>query len=94
MGSEEGGKMRLKWLLGGGEMALTYCSQIFRSKKTGAGSGHRKDKKMKIRAQVIVESDNGVGEIVQDVARLERGHLRPEELDLTLTEGVDHRFGQ
>ncbi len=41
---------------------------------------------MKIRVQVIVESDNGVGEVVQDIARLERGQLRPEELGLTLTE--------
>jgi len=46
----------------------------------------RKDKKMKIRVQVIVESDDGVGEVVQDLARLERGQLRPEELGLTLAE--------
>jgi hypothetical protein len=56
------------------------------SKKTNAGSGHRKDKKMKIRVQVIVESDVGVGEMVQEIAQLERGHLRPEELGLTLAE--------
>jgi hypothetical protein len=41
---------------------------------------------MRIRVQVIVESDDGVGEMVQDIARLERGQLRPEELGLTLTE--------
>src|SRR6266508_2197685 len=56
------------------------------SKKTNADSGHRKDKKMKIRVQVIVESDDGVGEMVQEIAQLERGQLRPEELGLTLTE--------
>src|SRR5262245_8624317 len=56
------------------------------SRKTGAGSERRKDKKMKIRVQVIVESDDGVGEVVQDLARLERGQLRPEELGLTLAE--------
>jgi hypothetical protein len=55
-------------------------------RKTGAGSGLRKDQKMKIRVQVIVESDDGVGEVVQDIARLERGRLRPEELGLTLAE--------
>jgi hypothetical protein len=42
--------------------------------------------KMKIRVQVIVESDDGVGEVVQDIARLERGQLRPEEPGLTLAE--------
>ena len=41
---------------------------------------------MKIRVQVIVESDNGVGEVIQDIARLERGQLRPEQLGLTLAE--------
>jgi len=41
---------------------------------------------MKIRVQVIVESDDGVGEIVQEIAQLERGQLRPEELGLTLAE--------
>ena len=41
---------------------------------------------MKIRVQVIVESDNGIGEIIQDIAQLERGQLRPEQLGLTLTE--------
>jgi hypothetical protein len=41
---------------------------------------------MKIRVQVIVESDNGIGEIIQEIAQLERGQLRPEELGLTLAE--------
>jgi hypothetical protein len=56
------------------------------SRKTGAGSGRRKDQKMKIRVQVIVESDNGIGEIVQEIAQFERGQLRPEQLGLTLME--------
>jgi hypothetical protein len=55
-------------------------------RKTGAGSGLRKDQKMKIRVQVIVESDNGIGEVIQDIARLERGQLRPEQLGFTLAE--------
>jgi hypothetical protein len=41
---------------------------------------------MKIRVQVIVESGNGTGEIIQDLAQIERGQLRPEELGLTLAE--------
>jgi hypothetical protein len=41
---------------------------------------------MKIRVQVIVESDDGVGEMVQEIAQLERGQLRPEELGHTLAE--------
>jgi hypothetical protein len=41
---------------------------------------------MKIRVQVIVESDNGIGEIVQGIAQFERGQLRPEQLGLTLME--------
>jgi len=35
---------------------------------------------------LIVESDDGVGEIVQEIAQLERGQLRPEELGLTPAE--------
>ena len=41
---------------------------------------------MKIKVQVIVESDDGTGEVVQEIAQLERGRLRPEELGLTLAE--------
>jgi hypothetical protein len=41
---------------------------------------------MKIKVQVIVESDDGTGEIVQEIAQLERGQMRPEEVGLTLAE--------
>ena len=41
---------------------------------------------MKIKIQVTVESNEGQSEAVQEVARLERGALRPEELGLTLAE--------
>jgi hypothetical protein len=40
--------------------------------------------KMKIKIQVTVESNEGQSEVVREVARLERGALRPEELGLTL----------
>lgn len=41
---------------------------------------------MKIKVQIIVESDSGETEMVQEVTQLERGELRPEELGLTLSE--------
>ena len=41
---------------------------------------------MKIRVQVIVESGDGTGEIVQEIAQFERGQLRPDGLGLTMTE--------
>jgi hypothetical protein len=41
---------------------------------------------VKIGAQVVVESDNGIGEIVQEIAQFERGQLRPEQLGLTMME--------
>ena len=42
--------------------------------------------KMKIKIQVTVESNEGQSEAVREVAGLERGALRPEELGLTLAE--------
>jgi hypothetical protein len=41
---------------------------------------------MKIRIQVIIDTEDGEPEKVEDVARLERGTLRPEALGLTLAE--------
>jgi hypothetical protein len=41
---------------------------------------------MKVRIQVIVESDHGETHRVEDVAQFERGELRPETLGLTLAE--------
>jgi hypothetical protein len=41
---------------------------------------------MKINSQVIIESDDGQRETIQEVAQLERGVLRPSELGLTLME--------
>jgi hypothetical protein len=41
---------------------------------------------MRMRVQVIIESDNGNTEVVQDIVALDRGPLRPEELGLTLAE--------
>jgi hypothetical protein len=39
---------------------------------------------MKIRIQVVIEAENGAPEKVEEIARLERGALRAEELGLTL----------
>ena len=41
---------------------------------------------MKVRIQVIVESDQGETQCVEDVAQFERGALQPEALGLTLAE--------
>src|SRR5882724_58296 len=41
---------------------------------------------MKIRIQVIIESDSGTPELVQDVAHLQREELQPETLGLSLAE--------
>ena len=41
---------------------------------------------MKIRIQVIIDAGNGIPEKIEEIARLERGSLRPEELGLTLAE--------
>jgi hypothetical protein len=41
---------------------------------------------MKIRIQVVIESGDGNPEKIEEIARLERGSLRPEELGLTLAE--------
>jgi hypothetical protein len=41
---------------------------------------------MKVRIQVIVESDQGETQCVEDVAEFERGALQPDTLGLTLAE--------
>jgi hypothetical protein len=41
---------------------------------------------MNVRVQVIIESDSGTTELVQDIAHLERGELQPDTLGLTLGE--------
>lgn len=41
---------------------------------------------MKIRIQVVIEAENGNPEKIEEIALLERGSLRPEELGLTLAE--------
>ena len=44
---------------------------------------------MRVRIQVIVESEAGDPPVIQEVAALERGPLQPEELGLTLAEAKD-----
>ncbi|HZC82565.1 MAG TPA: hypothetical protein VE222_12775 [Nitrospiraceae bacterium] len=36
---------------------------------------------MKLKLQLIIESDSGEAEVVQEVTKLERGSLRPEASD-------------
>ncbi len=44
---------------------------------------------MKIKVQIVIESDSGDPKAVENIACLERGILRPEELGLTLAEAKD-----
>ena len=44
---------------------------------------------MKLRVQLIIESDSGETEVLQEVARLERHSLRPESLGLMLSEAKE-----
>jgi hypothetical protein len=41
---------------------------------------------MNVRIQVVIEAENGKPERIEEIARLARGSLRPEELGLTLAE--------
>jgi hypothetical protein len=41
---------------------------------------------MRLKVQVVIESESGEAEVVQEVAKLERHALRPESLGLTLSE--------
>jgi hypothetical protein len=44
---------------------------------------------MKLKGQLIVESDSGETEVVQEVAKLERHSLRQENLGLMLSEAKE-----
>ncbi len=41
---------------------------------------------MKVKIQIVVESDNGDPQVVQEIMLLERGALQPENLGLKLAE--------
>ena len=44
---------------------------------------------MKLKLQLIIESDSGQTEVVHEVTKLERRSLRPETLGLTLSEAKE-----
>jgi len=44
---------------------------------------------MKLKLQLIIESDSGQPEVVHEVTKLERRSLRPETLGLTLSEAKE-----
>ena len=44
---------------------------------------------MKLKLQLIIESDTGEAEMVREVTKLERYALRPETLGLTLSEAKE-----
>lgn len=41
---------------------------------------------MKVKIQIVVESDNGDTQVAQEIMLLERGSLQPENLGLKLAE--------
>ncbi len=53
---------------------------------------------MKIKLQIVMESEDGSEQVIQKVAEIERGSLQPENLGLSLTEaktllqGVEPRY--
>jgi hypothetical protein len=44
---------------------------------------------VKIKLQVVIESDNETSQIVQEITQIERGSLQPENLGLSLTEAKE-----
>src|SRR3954451_15131096 len=55
-----------------------------------AGAGPtREEIPMKLRIQVVVEADGHAAEVLQEIAAIERGQLRPADLGLTLAEAKD-----
>ena len=44
---------------------------------------------MKLRIQVVVEADGYAAEVLQEIATIERGPLRPDDVGLTLAEAKD-----
>jgi hypothetical protein len=41
---------------------------------------------VKVKIQIVVESDNGDSQVVQEIMQIERGALQPENLGLKLAE--------
>ena len=41
---------------------------------------------MKVKVHVVIESDEGTTETIENIIHLERGNLHPEDLGLTLAE--------
>ena len=48
---------------------------------------------VKIKIQIVVESDNEEEQVIQEVAEIERGPLQPENLGLRLTERAEKNGG-
>ncbi|MBW4688007.1 MAG: hypothetical protein KME40_23675 [Komarekiella atlantica HA4396-MV6] len=42
---------------------------------------------MKFKIQVVVESESGETQLIQEVLQIEKGDLQPENLGLTLAQG-------
>ena len=70
------------WSKGGKPPALRSC---LRKRLVYVGITDRRSP-MKVKVQVIIESDGGIAETVENIVWLERGALQPENLGLTLIE--------
>ena len=44
---------------------------------------------MKFKVQIVVESESGETQLIQEVAQIEKGHLQPENLGLTLAQAKE-----
>src|SRR4029077_934849 len=58
-------------------------------RRAGVDERGRRPAVMKLKLQLIIESDSGETEVVQELAKLERHSLRPESLGLTLLEAKE-----
>ncbi|MBD2451267.1 hypothetical protein H6G76_29910 [Nostoc sp. FACHB-152] len=44
---------------------------------------------MKFKIQVVVESESGETQLIQEILQIEKGNLQPENLGLTLAQGKE-----
>jgi hypothetical protein len=58
-------------------------------RRPGMDEPERRPALMKLKLQLIIESDSGQTEVVHEVTKLERRSLRPETLELTLSEAKE-----
>src|SRR5664279_958037 len=72
-----------------GKSRLARCGQVQPEAGQSAAPGQPGRCAVKVRIQVIIESDDGHVQAVEEVACLKRGTLTPEELGLNLAEAKE-----